>query len=86
MSTNRTFNATVVPRTMSEGSVDGSGNIALSWSSIPGHTYQIVYKVSFEDPAWLQFGTNILANGNSISVPVPTSPETHRFYQIFEVQ
>jgi hypothetical protein len=57
--------------------------LTLTWISEVGHTYQVQYKASLEDPQWLDLGDPIFARGTTTSFSDDTtSARPHGFYRL----
>ena len=67
MSSSRSFLITVVDQLTIISSILSNNVITLTWNAIPGNSYRLEYKNSFEDTAWTSVGTPILATGTSAS-------------------
>lgn len=58
-----------------------SGNITLTWQSVPGWNYRLQYKVSFSDPDWTDISGDVTAAGLTAS-KFTTVVEAARFYRL----
>ncbi len=59
----------------------GGGRTTLSWSSVAGQTYRVVYKTNLADPAWSVLSGPIIASGASTSWP-DDGVARQRFYRV----
>ena len=60
--------------------ISGS-SLSLSWSAIPGRSYQVQYKTNLDSSDWTNLGTNIAAT-NSISLGADSISDTLRLYRV----
>jgi len=52
--------------------LDGTGNVIITWESIPGRTYQVVTANSLNPPiSWTNLGMPVLATNNNTSAAIP---------------
>jgi Tol biopolymer transport system component len=66
-----------------EASLPAGPNVLLSWPAVSGKLYQIQYKNSLLDPAWLNLGNALVATGQgSLSVPITQSAAFYRVVAI----
>lgn len=63
-----------------DSSVSG-GNIELSWLSQGDTDYQVVYKDSLSDPAWLPLG-ELIAGDGTVKTESYTTAGSQRYYQV----
>lgn len=56
-------------------------NVALSWQSLPGFTYQVQTAGSLLNPGWANVGPSIMAYGTNASASVSASG-TNQFYRV----
>src|SRR6185369_10917867 len=62
-----------------------SGNVSLTFPTIPGKTYRIEYKTNLNDTAWttlLPQGTNQVAGSTRLTIPDAIGQNAQRFYRI----
>ncbi|HUE36858.1 MAG TPA: hypothetical protein VMO20_05660, partial [Candidatus Acidoferrum sp.] len=59
-----------------------SGSVNLTWSAIPGLTYQLQYSSNLAQNAWSNLGSPITAVGGTISTTDPSPSGPQRFYRI----
>jgi hypothetical protein len=59
-----------------------AGTVTLTWSAIPGRSYQIDFKDNLAAPVWVPLGSPVLAPGFTAAVTDTPAPFTHRFYRI----
>jgi len=63
-----------------------STGFKLTWATVPGHTYRIVYKTALTDPNWTTIGSDITAISSSTSWTDTTSGQTtQRFYIVAQI-
>lgn len=60
----------------------GAGFVTLSWSTLPGRTYRILFKDALSDPAWTQAGGDIVASASVSGTVIPTASPAQRFYRV----
>jgi hypothetical protein len=59
------------------------GSVKISWSNtISGHGYQVQYKNSLLDPAWISIGAPVTAGGATASYTDTTATGGTRFYRV----
>ncbi len=58
------------------------GNLNLSWSTAPGHTYQLQSKTSLATANWISLNGSITAAGESLETSTPMSSNSQRFYRV----
>jgi len=59
--------------------------MVVSWPSVPGQTYRVLYKVNVADPAWNEISGPITASDVTTSwTDISTDFDEHRFYQIVQ--
>ncbi len=54
----------------------------VSWTSIPGRTYQIEYTDDLSTPNWTALGPPIIGNGDPLTLTNNSSLSTQRFYRL----
>jgi len=62
-----------------------SGNVSLTFPTVPGKTYRIEYKTNLNDAVWttlLPQGDNQVAGGASLTIPDAIGANSQRFYRI----
>jgi uncharacterized repeat protein (TIGR03803 family) len=76
------FKLTIIPAPVFQNiSAEGNG-ITLTWSSVAGQTYQVVYAANLNQPTWNTVGPSVLATSSSTTtLDVPGSDQS-RFYRI----
>lgn len=73
----------IVPTPPVFNGVAQSGNmITFSWSAMPGHMYQVLYKTGGNDTNWHNLGAPIMAGSNSCSASDLIGPDPSRYYRI----
>jgi uncharacterized repeat protein (TIGR03803 family) len=66
--------------------VTGSaGQIVLTWSSVVGKTYQLQYSTNLAQSNWNNLGATVTATNTTITTSDSTSPDTKRFYRVFQL-
>jgi hypothetical protein len=59
------------------------GTLSLTWSTVPGASYQVQYKDSLLATAWNNLLTNpVMATGTTLSTPDSISSSRQKFYRI----
>ena len=58
-----------------------ASNITITWSAVPGTTYQLQYKTSLEETTWTDLPGTIVATGNTASRGLPIT-DSQRFYRV----
>jgi len=83
LSATSSFSAIVVPPP-SIGALGraADGQLALTFNSLPGKTYNLFYKNSLADPNWLPSEVNVRASNASSVMPITVSTNTQRFFKI----
>jgi hypothetical protein len=61
---------------------DGFGNVSLSFSTLPGQTYQVEYKDNLDDPVWTPLGSPVSGNGGTLQVNDDMTGQPQRFYRL----
>jgi len=61
--------------------VVGGGSITVSFPTVAGYSYQVLYKVNLTDAIWTPLGSALSGNGSVQSVSAPTSGHS-QFYQV----
>jgi hypothetical protein len=69
----------VAPSTVKMASFLNGGNLALSFPTQSGFSYQVAYKNNLTDPSWTPLGTAVTGNGLTQSV-TDTLSQSNRFY------
>jgi hypothetical protein len=55
--------------------------LSLSWPTISGVFYQVVYRDNIADPSWAAFTSPMLANDEVLTFSIPVDPRVpHRFF------
>ncbi|MBM3878409.1 MAG: hypothetical protein FJ387_01625 [Verrucomicrobia bacterium] len=80
LNASRTFTLSVRDRPRLAVTLSGD-QIAIAWDSIPGLTYQIQFKTTLNDAAWLNLGNPVSAVGDAAS-QIDTVTGSSRFYRI----
>ena len=79
--TPRAANTLADPLRVLEISLDGR-IVTLTWSAVPGRTYRILFKDSFDAPAWSLLGADVRAIGLTASVEDSMPARASRFYRV----
>jgi hypothetical protein len=58
------------------------GELAMTWRSIPGKSYQVEYKDRLEEQAWAILIGDLVAQGTRTTVLLPAQAAAQRFYRI----
>ena len=85
LSATRTFLVHVISRTTRVGTVDGSGNFPISWSTALNQKYRLQYKDSLSDSDWQDATGDLIGTGETMSQTVGVIDGGQRFYRIIEV-
>ena len=59
-----------------------NGQLALTFGTVAGQTYQVEYKNGLGDPAWLPLGSPVVAGGASLTLSDQIGANPPRFYRI----
>ncbi len=59
-----------------------SGNVSLTWNSVPQQTYQVQYASSPSQMNWTNLGSAIMATNGTLSLPDSPGPAQQRFYRV----
>jgi len=59
-----------------------SGSVVITWSSVPGQTYQLQYQDTLDDSAWNNVEPDIPATGSSTSATNVVGDLPQRFYRV----
>jgi fibronectin type III domain protein len=60
-----------------------NGDVTLTWTSIPGSTYQLQYKNQLSDASWTDLGGSVTASGDNVSaMDAGNSGAALRFYRV----
>ena len=59
-----------------------NGNLALTWRSLPGLTYQLQYTTSLPATAWIDLGPSITATDLRTTALDPIGSDSRRFYRV----
>ena len=66
--------STNAPFAITSERLDGHGNVALTWQSVPGRVYQVISATNLAKPVrWANVGNPILAVGTNTSATIPAS-------------
>ncbi len=61
------------------------GFLSFQWQTYPGKTYLIQYKNNFQEAAWTDWGSPVIAASNLISTDEDLAGHPQRFYRILQV-
>ncbi|HSH16944.1 MAG TPA: hypothetical protein VLD18_12970, partial [Verrucomicrobiae bacterium] len=64
----------------------GSGATTVTWSAVPGRSYQVQSRDTLSEPGWSNVGGPVTATGPSASVPDPNPGDPDRFYRVVVVE
>ncbi len=85
LSATTTFTVTLLlPTKISEVRRVSGTRIVLSWQANPGKTYQVEFKRTLSDAAWLPLGNAVVAAGSSLSFTADIGTDPQRFYRIVQ--
>ncbi len=73
---------TPTPLTSSIG-LDPAGFVTVTWPSVPGKTYRVMYKNNWSDTAWTNLRSDVTADSSTASQS--DYVVGNRFYQVFEL-
>ena len=59
-----------------------TGQIQISFPTLPGQTYQVQFKDQLTDPAWTPLGAPVAGNGTTVTQFDDPSSHPQRFYQL----
>lgn len=80
-----TFAVTVLPPPVAMVSGSDGSSISVSFDTIPGRSYQLVYKTHINDPMWLPLNAPIPAPSTSMTISDNFEGATQRFYRVNQV-
>ncbi|MDB6034265.1 MAG: hypothetical protein JWM16_4603 [Verrucomicrobiales bacterium] len=63
-----------------------NGSVHLTWGTIPGRTYRVLYKDELANSSWLPLGGNVPALGATATASDSLPAGAHRFYRIERVE
>lgn len=63
-----------------------AGVVTITWVAVPGRTYQVSYKDSLNDPAWVPLPGTVEATGETASAVDAVTGVPHRFYRVARVE
>ncbi|PYJ79472.1 MAG: hypothetical protein DME22_25425 [Verrucomicrobia bacterium] len=84
LSDTSTFSITVVSSAtfrVTGVTMDGNGNVMLTWDAEPGKTYRVLYKTDLNQQTWSPI-VDIAATASSLSVVDNTTGDAQRYYLI----
>jgi hypothetical protein len=70
------------PEFLPDGLTVTNGNLALTWQSLPGLSYQLQYTTSLPATAWIDLGSSVTATDLTTTVLDPTGSDPRRFYRV----
>jgi hypothetical protein len=62
--------------------IQTNNTLVLTWSTIPTLIYQVQFKSDLGDPTWLDLGSPITADSDTLTISDPIGPDPQRFYRI----
>jgi hypothetical protein len=77
-----TFSVTVLPLPQLRAARLVGTILPLSFSSMPGQTYQVQYKDRLADPSWTPLNSAVPGTGGVLEVDVDVSTHNQRFYRL----
>jgi hypothetical protein len=77
-----------IPFSITDLVLSPNGGLSLEWASEPGQSYQVQYKNSYYDTAWINLGEPVTAGAGFATVFTTDSPQTasQRFYRVMRVK
>ena len=86
LSDTRTFNVTVAAAKkeirVTEAKLSGDGKFSFTWSAQAGRSYQVQFKNSLTDGAWLNVEPPVVASEDTASFSASVSEAAERFYRV----
>jgi hypothetical protein len=82
LSTAGTFSVTVAPLPQLAAGRPVGSMLPLSFSSLPGQTYQVQYKDRLADPTWTPLNAPVPGDGGEVEVDDDMSGHDQRFYRL----
>ncbi|MDB6125051.1 MAG: hypothetical protein JWQ71_4044 [Pedosphaera sp.] len=82
LSDSRSFSVSVLSRPILQSAQMSSGQLMLSWSTVPGQSYRVEYKTNLTDAAWIPLSGDVTATGNSATKIDSPDSLSSRFYHI----
>lgn len=76
------FSINVLPPPRLLAAFRAGANLDLTWSTVPGRAYRVLYKDNLTDPVWLSYGSDLPATSNSITATLNVATSPHRFFRI----
>ncbi|MFO1476721.1 MAG: immunoglobulin domain-containing protein [Verrucomicrobiota bacterium] len=59
-----------------------NGTIHFTWSTIPGHAYQVQFSADLTSTQWQNLGAPLTSTGDTLSSTDSMSPEQQRYYRV----
>jgi uncharacterized repeat protein (TIGR03803 family) len=63
-----------------------NGGVSLTWSIMPGETYQLQYCTNLTSPNWTGLGSSLTASNTTVSVSDAIGSDPQRFYRLMLTQ
>ena len=76
------FGQPLPPQALIPAVIGSDGTFSLSWSAIPGRTYQVQYKTDLNEAEWNDFGAPITAHDLTITIDDLIGANARRFYRV----
>lgn len=76
------FSQPLPPQQLIPAVIGSDGTFHLTWSAIPGRTYQIQYKTDLDQAEWDNLGGPIIASALTITTNDPIGANVRRFYRV----
>lgn len=73
---------TLIPAPVFQSTTGTTGFISMTWSAMPGVTYQLQYTTNLSTLNWINLGAPATATGGSISTSDFTTSDPQRFYRV----
>jgi len=82
LSDSETFEIVVSGGLVVTGIVVVDGEVTVTWSAVPGESYQVEYSDAVTGSAWLELGAPVVATGGSASIVDTVVGEGQRYYRV----
>jgi hypothetical protein len=86
MSAAQSFSIVVTGPLRIGGIQQSNGKLTVTWSTIPGQTYQMVHKSNLDDSNWLPVGSPQTATSDTLTLEITLPDQTSGFYRLRTVE
>jgi hypothetical protein len=63
-----------------------NGSLTFSWPAVAGGTYRVQYTDALASPDWTSIVPDLTGSGSPLSITVPASGDSQRFYRVVLIQ